>query len=124
MSLTSTKNGFVRLLREECQRHTMIEFNHLTYSYPPARTGDATASVLRDVSLRIDEGDFVLADKSYDADAFREIVLCSGAEPVIPPRSNRKHQHHYDQHLYKERHLVECFINKIKHYRRVFSRFE
>jgi transposase len=24
----------------------------------------------------------------------------------------------------KERHLVECFINKIKHYRRVFSRFE
>ena len=24
----------------------------------------------------------------------------------------------------KERHLVECFINKIKHYRRIFSRFE
>ena len=23
-----------------------------------------------------------------------------------------------------ERHLVECFINKIKHYRRIFSRFE
>jgi len=25
-----------------------------------------------------------------------------------------------DQHLYKERHLVECFINKIKQYRRIF----
>jgi transposase len=48
----------------------------------------------------------------------------SGAEPVIPPRSNRKQQHHYDRHLYKERHLVECFINKIKHYRRIFSRFD
>ena len=24
----------------------------------------------------------------------------------------------------RERHLVECFINKIKHYRRIFSRFE
>ena len=23
-----------------------------------------------------------------------------------------------------QRHLVECFINKIKHYRRIFSRFE
>ncbi len=32
--------------------------------------------------------------------------------------------HDYDHHLYKERHLVECFINKIKHYRRIFSRFD
>ena len=24
----------------------------------------------------------------------------------------------------RERHLVECFINKTKHYRRIFSRFE
>jgi transposase len=24
----------------------------------------------------------------------------------------------------RERHLVECFFNKIKHYRRIFSRFE
>jgi transposase len=30
----------------------------------------------------------------------------------------------YDEHLYQERHLVECFINKIKHYRPIFSRFE
>jgi transposase len=26
--------------------------------------------------------------------------------------------------LRQERHLIECFFNKIKHYRRVFSRFE
>jgi len=70
------------------------------------------------------QGDFVLADKSYDADDFRQAILRSGAEPVIPPRSNRKQQHHCDRHLYKERHLVECFINKIKHYRRIFSRFD
>ncbi len=30
----------------------------------------------------------------------------------------------YDRHLYRERHLIECFINKVKQYRRVFSRFE
>ena len=47
-----------------------------------------------------------------------------GAVPVIPPRANRREPHTYDPHLYKERHLVECFINKIKHYRRVFSRFD
>ncbi len=33
-------------------------------------------------------------------------------------------QREYDRWLYRERHLVECFINKIKHFRRVFSRFE
>ena len=32
--------------------------------------------------------------------------------------------HNYDKHLCRERHLVECFIGKIKHYRRIFSRFE
>jgi len=30
----------------------------------------------------------------------------------------------YDKWVYRERHLVECFINKIKHFRRIFSRFE
>ena len=39
--------------------------------------------------------------------------------PVIPPRSN-KAPADYDRHLYRERHLVECFINKIKHCGRGF----
>lgn len=26
--------------------------------------------------------------------------------------------------LYKERHLIECFFGKSKHYRRIFSRYE
>lgn len=43
---------------------------------------------------------------------------------VIPARKNRKEPREYDPHCYKERHLVECFFNKIKHYRRLFSRFE
>ena len=29
-----------------------------------------------------------------------------------------------DKHLYKEQYLIECFINKINHYQRVFSRFD
>ena len=70
------------------------------------------------------DGDFVIADMSYDADDFRQTIKESGAEPVIPSRSNRKEQYSYDKHLYKERHLVECFIGKIKHYRRIFSRFD
>ena len=66
----------------------------------------------------------LIADKGYDSADLIEAVTASGTQAVIPPRSNRKQQRDYDKHLYKERHLVECFINKIKHYRRVFSRFE
>ena len=66
----------------------------------------------------------VLADRSYDADEFRKVLSKRGIEAVIPPRSNRTELYDYDQHTYKERHLVECFINKIKHFRRIFSRFE
>ena len=67
-------------------------------------------------------GEQVLADKGYDSQEFREHILALGMTPVIPPRSNRKEPAGYDRHLYRERHLVECFINKIKHYRRIFSR--
>ena len=48
----------------------------------------------------------------------------NGAIAVIPPRSNRRKPHSYDEYLYREHHLVECFIGKIKHYRHIFSRFD
>lgn len=52
------------------------------------------------------------------------MVSDRGAEPVIPPHPSAKEQRDYDTWLYRERHLVECFINKIKHFRRIFSRFD
>ena len=70
------------------------------------------------------ESQYVIADKGYDARSFRQSILERGITPVIPPRSNRKAPHEYDVHLYRERHLAECFINKMKRYCRVFSRFE
>ena len=68
--------------------------------------------------------DYLIADRGYDADAFLEFLANQGTEAVIPTRKNRKEARAYDVHLYKERHLVECFINKIKYYRRIFSRFD
>ncbi len=67
---------------------------------------------------------FVLGGKAYDADPILFTVTDIGAEPVIPPKSNRKAQRAYDKELYKERHLVECFFAKLKQYRRCFSRFD
>jgi transposase len=70
------------------------------------------------------EGEHVIGDRSYDADDFIAFIVEQGATPVIPPRAHRKTPRDYDDYRYQERHLVECFINKIKHFRRVFSRFD
>ncbi len=66
----------------------------------------------------------VIADKGYDADHLRQFLLNLGINVVIPSTSRRKQPYPHDQHWYKERHLVECFINKVKHFRRIFSRFD
>ncbi|PPD44724.1 MAG: hypothetical protein CTY16_11560 [Methylobacter sp.] len=66
----------------------------------------------------------LLADKGYDSDAFIQAIQDKGMQAVIPPRSNRIAPRGCDWFVYKERHLIECFFGKIKHYRRVFSRFE
>ena len=88
-------------------------------------TGGQRHDITQAESLIVDfECEFVIADRSYDAADFLQTIIDSGAVPVIPPRANRTQQRDYDEWLYRERHLVECFIGKIKHYRRIFSRFE
>jgi transposase len=41
----------------------------------------------------------------------------------IPPLGRRTAEIAYDANAYGLRHCVECFINKIKHYRRIATRF-
>ncbi len=68
--------------------------------------------------------DHVIADRGYAAQSLVDLIIANGAEVVIPPHQRAKVKRDYDRWLYRERHLVECFINKIKHFRRVFSRFD
>lgn len=68
--------------------------------------------------------EYVLADKAYDTDSLLVDVENRGITAVIPPRRNRRVQREYDKHLYKERHLIECFFCKLKEFRRVASRYE
>jgi len=43
---------------------------------------------------------------------------------VIPPKRNRINPRTYDAELYKQRNLVERFFNKLKHFRRVATRYD
>jgi transposase len=68
--------------------------------------------------------DAVIADKAYDADAFLELVSKCDAEVVIPSTRNRSAQRRYSKRKYKQRNLIERLINRLKHYRRVATRYE
>lgn len=69
-------------------------------------------------------GTYGLADRGYDSDDFRQALINQNCTPVIPGKSNRLKPIEYDKHIYKERHVVECFFSKIKYFRRVFSRYD
>jgi transposase len=66
----------------------------------------------------------VIADRGYAGADFVASVQALGSEAVIPPHQSAKDQHAYDTWLYRERHLIECCISKLKHFRRIFSRFD
>jgi transposase len=66
----------------------------------------------------------ILADKGYDADYVVDAAEVMGAEVVIPAKSNRKKRRDFDKDIYKERNLIERMFNKIKHFRRVATRYD
>ena len=66
----------------------------------------------------------VMADTAYDADHFRRAIHDRGALAVIPNNPSRALKHPLDEHLYKQRHLVECCFSRLKQFRRVATRFE
>jgi transposase len=68
--------------------------------------------------------DHAVADRAYAAQAFIDWLIERGILPVIPPHQRAKLAREYDTWLYRERHLVECLVNKFKHFRRIFSRFD
>lgn len=85
------------------QRHDITQAQHLLEGFDFAR---------------------LIADRGYSAAHFIDYLLQNGIEAVIPPHQRVNVLRQYDRWLYRERHLVECFINKIKHFRRIFSRFD
>lgn len=66
----------------------------------------------------------LIADKGYDADRIREKVEAHGGVPVIPMRRNRKIQEPLDTVLYAWRNLVERCFNRLKHSRRLATRYD
>jgi putative transposase len=67
---------------------------------------------------------YMLADRGYDADWFREALNERGIEPCIPPKKSRKTDIPYDKTLYKKRHKVENMFGRLKDWRRIATRYD
>lgn len=68
--------------------------------------------------------DALIADKAFDNNSVRAELNARGAAAVIPSKADRKAPIPHDQEMYKWRHLVENFFQKIKEFRRIATRYE
>ena len=66
----------------------------------------------------------VVADKGYDANHLRAVIRKRRWRVVIPSTRSRKRKIRYDRKIYRERNLVERCFNKLKHFRRIATRFD
>lgn len=53
-----------------------------------------------------------------------EHLSAKGIEAVIPPKSTRLIPRSYDTDRYKDRHLIENFFLKLKHFRAIATRYD
>ena len=97
--------------------------NPLAFVLSPGNDHDSTHAV--DLLSMISSKDSnILGDKAYGTQRIREHIVANGAYVVIPPKSNARNPWDCDFWLYKERHLVECFFQKIKWFRRISTRYD
>lgn len=82
------------------------------------------ASLIDDLLEGLPQGAMLLGDKAYDADKIRAMQVERGGWANIPPKITRASPIVFSRHLYQQRNLIERFFNKIKHFRRIATRYD
>jgi len=70
------------------------------------------------------QGRGLIADKAYDSDALRTLLAVGRMEAVIPSKCNRKVPIPHNALIYRCRNRIERCFNKLKHFRRIATRFD
>lgn len=66
----------------------------------------------------------VIADKAYDSNALRDTIAAAEMTAVIPSNRSRKILIPHDTAAYKTRNRIERCFNKLKHFRRIATRYD
>ena len=73
----------------------------------------------------VEEADYLIADKGYDAETIRRLIKNKKMILIIPMRSNSKRLNkEFDKHLYRLRHLIENTFVRLKHFRAIATWFD
>ena len=88
----------------------------------PGQASDkAAAPALLDGAIQARD---VIADRGYDWQFLIDLVASTGGRAHIPTQRDRKVQRSVDAELYRQRNLIERFFNKLKHFRRIATRYD
>lgn len=74
--------------------------------------------------LREEDCGTLVADKGYDSDKLRELLLEKDIVPCFAINGTRKESRYFHRGYYRHRHLVENFFAALKRHRRVATRYE
>lgn len=94
----------------------------VAFTITPGQRGDAP--VAADLIGRLPASTTLAADRAYDSDALRRLLIARGTTPVIPNGPRRTNLHPFDRAAYKRRNLVERAFCRIKDFRRVATRYD
>ncbi|WP_246525334.1 IS5 family transposase [Thalassovita aquimarina] len=70
------------------------------------------------------KAEWLLGDRGYDADWFRDALEDKGIKPCIPGRKARKTPVKYDKRRYNRRNRIEIMFGRLKDWRRVATRYD
>ena len=67
---------------------------------------------------------WMLGDRGYDADWYRDALQAKGITPCIPGRKSRIIPVKYDKRRYRSRSRIEIMFGRLKDWRRVATRYD
>lgn len=113
-----SRGGLTTKIHALCDAHGLPIKLKLTAGQ--AHDGRSANDMLGDIG----DGQILLADAAYDADAMRRGLAARGAWANVKPMPTRKNVPAFDRFLYRHRNVVERFFNRLKHFRAVATRYE
>jgi len=80
----------------------------------------AVPEVLADLAADSD----VVADRGYDYADVRQRIQAAGGRAHVPTTRQKRNQISVPPELYRQRNLIERCFNRLKHFRRLATRFD
>ncbi|WP_156418557.1 IS5 family transposase [Aureimonas sp. D3] len=128
-SLAVKKGGFGRLIGRtkggmNTKLHAVADANGrpLSFFLTAGPVSDYTgAAALLD---ELPKAQWLLGDRGYDADWFRDAVQAKGIKPCIPGRKSRNAPVRHDKRRYRRRNRIEIMFGRLKDWRRIATRYD